>query len=231
MEYGTVISRAFEYTKDALIGKWMHWIILAVLSLVQSLTLSLIPLLTGYSVRVLSGKAPAPEVDDWVRLFVDGWKLNIITLIYLIPAILVFLIFGGIGVIGVLAGEAVGGDPATIGAAVLSVLGGILIAGIIAIIMAFIALFAIMRFARTDSFGEAFNFSAILNHIGKLGWGTWIIAVIILLVIAIIYGFIVGLLANIPFIGWLIILFLNVAFIVFYARYFALVYEETPAPA
>ncbi|NLZ31313.1 MAG: hypothetical protein GX885_11355, partial [Methanomicrobiales archaeon] len=54
MEYGTVISRAFEYTKDALIGKWMHWIILAVLSLVQSLTLSLIPLLTGYSVRVLS---------------------------------------------------------------------------------------------------------------------------------------------------------------------------------
>ncbi len=231
MEYGTVISRAFEYTKDALIGKWMHWIILAVLSLVQSLTLSLIPLLTGYSVRVLSGKAPAPEVDDWVRLFVDGWKLNIITLIYLIPAILVFLIFGGIGVIGVLAGEAVGGDPATIGAAVLSVLGGILIAGIIAIIMAFIALFAIMRFARTDSFGEAFNFSAILNHIGKLGWGTWIIAVIILLVIAIIYGFIVGLLANIPFIGWLIILFLNVAFIIFYARYFALVYEETPAPA
>lgn len=231
MEYGTVISRAFEYTKDALIGKWMHWIILAVLSLVQSLTLSLIPLLTGYSVRVLSGKAPAPEVDDWVRLFVDGWKLNIITLIYLIPAILVFLIFGGIGVIGVLAGEAVGGDPATIGAAVLSVLGGILIAGIIAIIMAFIALFAIMRFARTDSFGEAFNFSAILNHIGKLGWGTWIIAVIILLVIAIVYGFIIGLLANIPFIGWLIILFLNVAFIVFYARYFALVYEETPAPA
>ena len=231
MEYGTVISRAFEYTKDALIGKWMHWIILAVLSLVQSLTLSLIPLLTGYSVRVLSGKAPAPEVDDWVRLFVDGWKLNIITLIYLIPAILVFLIFGGIGVIGVLAGEAAGGDLATIGAAVLSVLGGILIAGIIAIIMAFIALFAIMRFARTDSFGEAFNFSAILNHIGKLGWGTWIIAVIILLVIAIIYGFIVGLLANIPFIGWLIILFLNVAFIIFYARYFALVYEETPAPA
>ncbi len=231
MEYGTVISRAFEYTKDALIGKWMHWIILAVLSLVQSLTLSLIPLLTGYSVRVLSGKTPAPEVDDWVRLFVDGWKLNIITLIYLIPAILVFLIFGGIGVIGVLAGEAAGGDLATIGAAVLSVLGGIMIAGIIAIIMAFIALFAIMRFARTDSFGEAFNFSAILNHIGKLGWGTWIIAVIILLVIAIVYGFVVGLLASIPILGWLIVLFLNVAFIIFYARYFALVYEETPAPA
>jgi len=231
MEYGIVISRAFEYTKDALIGKWMHWVILAVLSLVQTLTLSLIPLLSGYSVRVLSGKTPAPEVDDWVRLFVDGWKLNIITLIYMIPAILIFLVFGGLGAIGVFASEAAGGDPAAAGAAALSILGGILIAGIIAIIMAFIALFAIMRFAHTDSLGEAFNFSAIFGHIGKLGWGTWIIAVIVLLVIAFVYSFIVGILASIPILGWLITLFLNVAFAIFYARYFALVYEEAPAPA
>jgi len=72
MDYGTVISRAFEYTKDALVGKWMQWVILAVLSLVQGLTLSLIPLLNGYAVRILSGKTPAPEIDDWVKLFVDG---------------------------------------------------------------------------------------------------------------------------------------------------------------
>ncbi|WP_332449927.1 DUF4013 domain-containing protein [Methanoculleus sp.] len=231
MEYGTVVSRAFEYTKDALIGKWMHWVILAVLSLVQALTLSLIPLLNGYIVRVLAGKTPAPEVDDWARLFVDGWKMNIITLVYMLPAILVFLIFGGLGAIGVLASEAAGGDPAAAGAAALSLIGGFLIAGIIAVIMAFIALFAVLRFAHTDSLGEAFNFGAIFSHIGKLGWGTWIIAVIVLLVIAFVYSFIVGLLASIPILGWLIAAFLNVAFAIFYARYFAQVYEETPAPA
>lgn len=87
-----------------------------------------------------------------------------------------------------------------------------------------------MRFAHTDSLGEAFNFGAIFAHIGKLGWGTWIIAVIVLLIIALIYGFVVGLLSMIPLIGWLIVLFLNVAFTVFYARYLALVYEETSAP-
>ena len=231
MDYGTVISRSFEYTKDALVGKWMQWIILVVLSLVQIFTASLIPLLSGYAVRVLGGKAPAPEINDWFRLFVDGWKMNIIMFIYMIPAILVFLVFGGIGAIGILASEAAGGDPAAAGAAVLSILGGFFLAGVVAIIMSIIALFAVLRFAHTESFGEAFNFSAIFAHIGKLGWGTWIIAIIVFIVVAFVYGFIVGILSLIPFLGGLIILFLNTAFVIFYSRYLALVYEDTPAPA
>ncbi|MGI6502433.1 MAG: DUF4013 domain-containing protein [Candidatus Methanoculleus thermohydrogenotrophicum] len=86
MDYGNLISRSFAYTKDALVGKWMQWILLVVLSLIQAFTLLLVPLLSGYVVRVLSGKTPAPEVNEWGRLFVDGWKLNIITLVYMIPA-------------------------------------------------------------------------------------------------------------------------------------------------
>ena len=231
MDYGTVISRSFEYTKDALVGKWMQWVILAVLSLVQGLTLSLIPLLNGYTVRILSGKTPAPEIDDWARLFVDGWKMNIISLVYMLPAILVFLVFGGLGAIGMLASEAAGGDPAAMSAAVMSLIGGALIAVVGAVVLCFIALFAILRFAHTDSLGEAFNFSAIFAHIGRIGWGTWIIAVIVLIIIAAIYGFVVGLLGAIPFIGFIIGLFLNAAFAIFYARYLALAYEEAPAPA
>lgn len=231
MDYGNVISNSFEYTKEALVGKWMQWIILAVLSLVQGLTLSLIPLLSGYSVRVLSGKEPAPEVDDWGKLFVDGWKMNIISLVYMLPVIIVFLLFGGLGAIGIIASEAAGGDPAALGAAVLSIIGGFLLAGVIAIILSFIALFAILRFAHTGSMGQAFAFSAILGHIGRLGWGTWIIAVIILLVVAFVYGFVVGILATIPLIGWIIALLLNAAFVIFYARYLAQVYEEVPASA
>ncbi|MBA7481721.1 hypothetical protein ES707_17195 [subsurface metagenome] len=227
MDYGTLISRSFEYTKDALVGKWMQWVILAVLSLVQTLTLSLIPLLSGYSVRVLSGKTPAPEVDDWGKLFVDGWKLNIITLVYMIPAIVVFLLLGGLSIIAGMGTS----DPSAAGAAILGALAGAFLAVIVAVILAFIALFAVMRFAHTDSLGEAFNFSAILAHIGKLGWGTWILAVIVLLIVAFVYGFVVGILTSIPLLGWIIALFLNVAFVVFYARYLALVYEDTPAPA
>lgn len=227
MDYGTVISNSFEYTRDALVGKWMHWVILAVLALVQAITFSLIPLLSGYVVRILSGKTPAPEVDEWGKLFVDGWKLNIIGLVYMIPAFLIFLLLGGLSIIAGMATS----DPAAAGAAILAAMAGAFLALLVAIVMAFIALFAIMRFAHTDSLGEAFNFGAIFGHIGKLGWGTWIIAVIVLLVVAVVYSFVVGILGMIPLLGWLIAIFLNVAFAVFYARYLALVYEETPAPA
>jgi hypothetical protein len=227
MDYGSVISNSFEYTKEALVGKWMQWVILAVLALVQAFTASLIPLLSGYVVRVLSGKTPAPEIDGWGKLFVDGWKMNIIMLVYMIPAILVFLVLGGLSI---LAGMATS-DPAGAGAAILGALAGAFLAFIVAIIMAFIALFAILRFAHTDSVGEAFNFKAIFAQIGGLGWGTWIIAVIILLVIGLVYGFVVGILSAIPLLGWLIALFLNAAVAIFYARYLAQIYEAAPASA
>lgn len=47
MDYGNLISRSFAYTKDALVGKWMQWVILVVLSLIQAFTLLLVPLLSG----------------------------------------------------------------------------------------------------------------------------------------------------------------------------------------
>lgn len=68
MDYGSVISNSFEYTKEALVGKWVQRIILAAMALVQMLTASLIPLLSGYVVRVFAGNTPAPEIDGWGKV-------------------------------------------------------------------------------------------------------------------------------------------------------------------
>lgn len=231
MEFGNVIGQSIEYTKEGLVGQWGRWIILIVLSFVQILTLFLVPLYTGYLVRVYGGAKPAPEVDQWGKLFVDGWKLNIIGLIYMIPAIIVFVIFGGFAVLGAVASEAAGGDPSAAAAAAFSLISGILIAAIVALIISIIATFGMLRFAHTESFGQAFNFGAILEHIGKIGWGTWIVALIILIVLSFVYGLIAGILSMIPIIGWIIDLFIAVAFAIFYARYLAIVYESEPAPA
>ncbi|RXE56449.1 hypothetical protein ABH15_10245 [Methanoculleus taiwanensis] len=231
MDYGNVIGQSIDYAKEGLVGKWGRWIILIVLSLIQIFTLFLVPLYTGYMVRVYGGAKPAPEVDQWGKLFVDGWKLNIIGLIYMIPVLIVLFIFGGFAALSAIASETAGGDPSAAAAAVASLLGGILVAIIVAVIISFIATFGMLRFAHTESFVQAFNFSAILEHIGKIGWGSWIIAVIILFVLSFIYGLIAGILSMIPIIGWIIELFLAVAFSVFMARYFAIVYESEPAPA
>jgi hypothetical protein len=104
---------------------------------------------------------------------------------------------------------------------------------------------ASIRFARTNSFSEGFNVSAILNYIGKIGWINYIIAlVLITLVIAIpicilVLGFILigGItmvifkLNSIAILGFilamiLIILILVPLFAVFQARYMTRVYDS-----
>ncbi len=228
MDYGSLISGSFNYTKDALWGKWGRWIILIVLSLIQVFTLFLIPLYNGYIIRVLSGRRPAPDIDEWGRLFIDGWKWNIISLIYMIPVLLILAYFGGLAVLSAI-GVQGATDPEAWAPAVAAALSGILLAALVAILISFISLFAVVRFAHTDRFGEAFNFGAIFAHIGRIGWGSWILAVIILILIGVAYGVVISLINLIPILGWIINLFLGAAFGIFYARYLAGAYESAPA--
>ena len=116
---------------------------------------------------------------------------------------------------------------------------------IIEIIVGIIMPVASIRFARTGSFSEAFNFSAILETIGKIGWINYIIALILVsLVIAIPICILVvaiiliagatifllkgGLVALLGFIlcGILLILVLAPLFGVFQARYMTQVYDS-----
>ncbi|MDV4343999.1 DUF4013 domain-containing protein [Methanoculleus sp. YWC-01] len=229
MDYGSLISRSLGYTKDVLLGEWWRWILLVLLSLVQTFTLFLVPFYNGYIVRVLAGRTPAPEVDDWSRLFIDGWKLNIINLIYLIPVIVVLAVFGGIAAISAIAAKGLD-NPDVWASAVAAAVTGIVIAAVIWVIISFIAMFAVVRFAHTGSFFQAFSFGAIARHIGRIGWGAWIVAVIVLVLIGLVYAVVTGLITSIPILGWIINLFIGVAFGIFHARYLAAAYETAPAP-
>jgi len=230
MDYGNLISGSFRYAKDAVWGEWWRWVLLIILSLVQTFTLFLIPLYNGYIVRVLSGRTPPPDVDGWGRLFVDGWKLNIITLIYLIPVIVVLAVFGGIAAVSAIAAQGLD-NPDVWASAAAAAVTGIVIAAVIWVIISFISLFATVRFAHTGSFLQAFNLGGIFSHIGRIGWGSWIVAVIILALIGLVYAVVTGLIASIPILGWIINLFLGAAFGIFNARYLARAYESAPAPA
>jgi len=230
MDYGNLVSRSLGYAKEALWGEWGRWVLLVLLSLIQAFTLFLVPLFNGYIVRVLSGRRPAPDVSQWGRLFVDGWKLNIITLIYLIPVILILAVFGGIAAVSAIAARGLD-NPDVWASAIAVAFTGILIAAVVWVIISFIAMFAVVRFAHTGSFFQAFSFGAIFWHIGRIGWGSWIVAVIILALIGLVYAVVTGLIISVPVAGWIINLFLGVAFAIFHARYLVAAYESAPAPA
>ncbi|PKL65503.1 MAG: hypothetical protein CVV32_03320 [Methanomicrobiales archaeon HGW-Methanomicrobiales-3] len=252
MDHSAAVSASIDYTKEAFIGKWTRWIIFVILGLPMALLpfvfdANTIPvsenfswdqvpwgqvaalviagillsfILSGYIVRIYRGIQPAPDFEDWGTLFIDGLKLNILSLIWILP-ILIFVL-GVVGLAVFLMGTPESGSMALV-AVLLAV---IAIAMVFFIVIALFIPMALIRFARTGSIREGLRFSEISSHIARIGWGQYIIALIVLLVVMLIYGIVVTILSLIPFIGWVLELVATPLITVFAARFYTLVYEQ-----
>ena len=218
MDYGNMVGEAFAYAKDGVWEKWNKWLMLIIATILLG-----IPLM-GYVMKILRGEKPAPEVADWGTLFVDGIKYIIVAFIYAIPIIIVeFLVLGAAFM------TLMSGNVAAMTGAIAGMLLGFVVIFILAIIIALFEMIGIVRLARTGSIGEAFNFSAILATIGKIGWVSYIIALIVFVVVAIIFGIIVAILMMIPILGLILYLCLIAPFALFAGRYLCQVYDSAGA--
>ena len=215
MEIGKSLGDSLEYAKEAVWGKWVKWILLIISTII-------FPLILGYTMEIYRGKKPAPELENWGKLFIDGLKLLVAQIIWAIPVIILAIVVIGGSILTIMS------NPSS--AAMMGLFAAMAVGIIILIIVAFIvtlfSIIGIIRMARTERFGEAFNFSAILAKIRAIGWGSYIIALIVLWIVSFIIAMILGLFMSIPFIGWLIYLFLMVPLIIFEARYLTLLYES-----
>ena len=237
MDYGAMTDEALGYSKAGVFNRMDRW-----LKLILAAILIGIPL-NGWILRIYRGENPAPEVDRWGTLFVDGFKLLVIGVIYSLPLIVLslvpYLVFPG----GMAGGQLAAGTVARAGSADLgtSIVLLFLLLAIQLIYDIFLAIFmpvAAIRFARTGVFSEAFNFSAIIGTIRKIGWLNYILSIIL---IAIIIGIPVGILAAAILIGGfilghyfaalgvLIIVILIIAppLVTFQARYMTRVYDQS----
>jgi len=214
MEIGKNLAASFEYAKEALVGKWVRWILLAIFSIIPIVNF----ITSGYVIRVLRGVKPAPELDDYVQLFIDGLLYFIIMLIWMIPVIIIAAIFFGGSFIAMITGS---------DAAILAGLGGMLIGIpvvlIVAIICGLFAYIGVVRFARMEKFGEAFAFGAIMEKIAAIGWFNYVLA---LVVVGIVIGVIYLVLGLIPIIGWLLMFILLPFFAILQARYICNLYDS-----
>jgi hypothetical protein len=218
MDYGNMVGDSFEYAKEAVVGKWNQWLMLIIATILLGLPLM------GYALKVLRGEKPAPEVNDWGTLFIDGIKYLIVSLIYAIPALIVLFLAVGVSVLG-----AMSGDPTAAMAAIGGMMIGLLIFFVILLITAIFEIIGMVRFARTGSIGEAFNFSAILATIGKIGWVPYIIALVVLCVVGVIFAIIVGIIQMIPILGFIIYLCLIAPWTLFITRYICQLYDSAGA--
>ncbi len=216
MDYGSVLGDSFGYAKDSVIGKWMQWVLLIIATILLT-----IPLL-GYSLKIFRGEKPAPEVTGWGTLIIDGIKYAIVSIIWAIPCIILFVVFLG-SLIGAIATMNTAAVMAFISGAIIS----FIILVIVAIITGLLATIGIIRFARTGSMGEAFNFGAIIETIGKIGWGSYIIAMIVLLIVeCIVFGIIGVLNMVVPGLGLVVEIIILAPFTIFMSRYLCQVYDS-----
>jgi hypothetical protein len=216
MDIGKALSESLEYAQDAVWGKWVRWILLLVSTII-------FPLILGYQMEVYRGKKPAPELENWGKLFIDGLKLFVVQLIYAIPVILVAMIFIGTGVI-----LAFSGSPNAWAAAAGSIIVGLILTLIVAIVIALVEMMGVIRFARTGSMGQAFNFGAIFETIGKIGWFSYVMAIVAVFVVVFI---LVMILSLIPYLGPFLVLVLAPPIALFSARFITLLYDSVPAAA
>jgi hypothetical protein len=224
MDYGTLIGNSYTYVKDGIIDRVNTWLLLMIATLILTLPLM------GYIMNVYRGTNPAPGVENWIKLLVDGILLCIVGLIYAIPVIVLEFLTVGATFATTMTTNPAAAMTGMAGAGILAI---ILI--IVAILIAIFSPIGIIRFARTGSFGEAFNFREITATIKKIGWLTYILALIVIAIVVgipalILWAIVLGLVIALPLIGIVIggILLLIVLplLAVFEARYLTQVYES-----
>lgn len=182
--------------KDSLEYSAQDWKTLVILGVICLFSFLLLPafLITGYNYRVINtavhgiinGRDALPNFDDVISMFVDGVKVVIVQIVYLIVPFLIFMIFALVA--GMLDGVA---------SAIIMLIGALLtfVALVVACLMSQMGL---CHMAYNDgAFSKAFAFAEIKEVIDEIGWfeciATYLGLIIITLVIAFVVSAIIGL--------------------------------------
>jgi hypothetical protein len=218
MDIDSLVHDAFSYTREALWEQWVRWFHLFIAYLI-------FPVFMGYTVCIYRGDDPAPELRNWIALFIDGVKVFIIGLAYMIPVLVLLIaaiLMSASLVAGILADfslQSVMGLIAVAGAELLVILS-------VWLVLMLASTIGIVRFARTGRMGEAFHAGAILDDIRSIGWGNYLLALTILWILSMVFHAFVVLVQSVPVAGWLVGLFLMPAWGIYSVRFITAMYER-----
>jgi len=198
------------------LGRLLILIILDIIPIVNLIVL-------GYVSRVIKEHPDSkelPPLENYWDLWVQGLKIVVAVIIYMIIPIILIVPFVFLAVLTWIAVPVLPIVSWLVAIPLLII--GLLLAFFLAIILAM----AIVNMVRKDSFGKAFAFGEILSVIGKIGWGTYILWLLVLFICSLI----VAGLGSIPAIGWILSLLISPIFGVFIARSASLTYLGGVSP-
>ena len=171
---------------------WKKLVLLGVICFFSFLFLPVF-LITGYNYRVINtavhgiinGRDPLPDFEDLIDMFVDGVKVVIVQIAYLIVPVIVFLLFA------IISGQLTG----TMSSALMLI--GCLITLIVGVTACLMSQMGLCHMAYHDgAFTKAFALKEIKEVIDEIGWFecliTYLGLIIITVVIAVVVTAIIG---------------------------------------
>ena len=206
-------------------------IITSIISLIAGLIVS------GYSLAIIRdtihGHNQLPSFDI-AENFVDGIKVFILGIVYSIIPVIVFfalLIVTGaaesfIEIINLSIGGAV--VPSDLALGFVGSLGiTLIISLIVLIIFSLFSTIAMCRLANTGRFSQGFAFSEIIDDFKRIGVGSFIVWLIVLVIISVILVLISVFISAIPYIGYIVSILIIYSFMtIFASRATGLIYSN-----
>lgn len=206
-------------------GGTLHWdifpwtwiVVIFVVGLFSTL------LVFGYIVRIYRGAVQPPVFDAWASLFMDGIRLMVLSIIWLLPAVVILSAGAGLLAIGLN-----GKMPLASGASFTFIGLILLLLGFIVLVISLIfSTLGCVRFARTGSIREGLRLTAISGVIQAIGWGNYIFMLVINTAFLLVCLLVIVLLCLIPVGGAVLSGGIVFPFAqIFFARYISRVYDH-----
>jgi hypothetical protein len=182
--------------------------------------------IAGYIVRIYRGTQPAPVFTGIVDLLIDGIKISLVWLVWLLPIIIIGIAELVLG-IATYYPNASPGVVLLLSALIFNHLEAVLFADIVILgVLLLFGILGVIRYARTGSMREGIRFSPVYATIRIIGWLRYLQYVFAFLVAFLIFNGIPNSLSSVPFLEGVIALVITPFFLIFSARYFTLVYEQ-----
>ncbi|MGF7119568.1 DUF4013 domain-containing protein [Methanobacterium oryzae] len=207
------------------LNDWVKILILTIISIIPIVNF----ISAGYMLRIikstLAGIDEVPGFDDLGELFIDGIKILIVSIVYMIVPLIIYFV--------ALLPLMFTSDPYSMMSGLMSGLTIVilLIDIVVAIIFSLVLYPAIVNMALYDSeLGAAFRFSEILDRIKAIGWGDYILWIIAIIVTSIVVGVILGIVGAILMIiliGFLVWFAMGAYLTMFQARSIGLLFSES----
>lgn len=205
------------------LNDWTKILILTIISIIPIVNF----MSAGYMLRIikstLAGIDEVPGFDDLGELFIDGIKILIVSIVYMIVPLIIYFV----ALLPLMLSDP--SNPSVLLSGIAIVI--LLIDIIVSIIFALVLYPAIVNMALYDSeIGAAFRFSEVLGRIKAIGWGDYILWIIAIIITSAIVGVILGIVGFILafiLIGFLVWFAMGAYLTMFQARSIGLLFSES----